>query len=100
MNKKTPKTTQKIDLPPDCASNPSILKLNEQIKEALAKQVERIELNGSRVLRLGSVAIGTLAVLAREAKSQGCELIFYKFSNPARRPFEICRVEQHFCWED
>ena len=100
MSKKASQTTHTIQLPPDCASNKAILQVNDEIREALAQKPERIELDGSRVLRLGSVAIGTLAVLAREARASGTELVFYRFTDAARRPFESCRVEQHFCWED
>ncbi len=100
MSKKTSQTTHRFQLPPDCAKNQSILELNDKIREALENNAGRIELDGSRVLRLGSVAIGTLAVLAREARARGGELVFCKFTDAARRPFEICRVEQHFCWED
>ena len=100
MSEKTSQPTHIFQLPPDCANNQSILELNDKIRAVLENQPGRIELDGSRVLRLGSVAIGTLAVLAREARTQGAELVFCKFTDAARRPFEICRIEQHFCWED
>ncbi|GEM_PF-3390994 len=90
-----------FEMPADCSSNQAILALSEEIREALERQhPKRLVLDGSRVIRLGSVAIGTLATLAKEIETMGGTLILKSFTPPARRPFEICRVARQFNWED
>ncbi len=89
-----------FEMPADCASNQAILALTDEIREALGGGVQRVVLDGSKVVRLGSVAIGALAGLAKEIAAQGGVLVLKSFSLAARRPFEICRVAHQFVWED
>ena len=78
----------------------SIMDVAAQLRAAIQDHPMTVVLDGSGVRRLGSIAIGTLASLQSDINGYGGRLVFKAFSQPARTPFEICRVTEHFNWDD
>ncbi|MEZ5989526.1 MAG: hypothetical protein R3F30_10440 [Planctomycetota bacterium] len=93
-------TSFELALPEDCASSLATLDLADEIRRGLALTPGRIVLDGSRVRRLGSVMIGTLAQFQKEAATWGGTLVLKDFTMMARQPFEVARLCGHFVWED
>jgi len=87
-------------LPSDCTSSDNVMRFAAEVREALQELPATVIVDGSEVKRLGSVAIGTLASLQSDLREYGGRLVFRRFSRPARIPFEICRVTEHFVWQD
>jgi anti-anti-sigma factor len=89
-----------IQLPRECIDVLTWRGIQDRIEEAIAAGHRRIIIVGAGVVKFSSLGLGTLIAYANRMKNLGGTLVLTAFSKQAKRPFEICRIEHSFLWED
>ncbi len=89
-----------IQLPRECIDVLTWRGIQDRIEEAITGGHRHIVVAGSGVVKFSSLGLGTLIAYSNRMKNLGGKLVLRDFSKQAKRPFEICRIERSFLWED